>query len=226
MVTQLETLNRVDHADLRMRTGLEGSYPHFVPIVVGEFPAAASCCPIFFAKDASTGQFYAAALFGFEPGELLVEGAERGDAVFRPLELQRQGFHLSDDNISIDINHLRFNGGTAALFEAGEPSDTLRRIQRVLGELHAGFEATRAFVRELLALKLVEPVDITLSFDDGSSLTLDGLYTVSRDALAELDDSAITALFRNGHLQAALCMSFSLNQVAVLASKRNRRLAE
>ena len=42
---------------------------------------------------------------------------------------------------------------------------------------------TRDFIRELLALKLIEPIDISLAFDDGQKIQLDGLYTVSRDAL-------------------------------------------
>jgi hypothetical protein len=56
-------------------------------------------------------------------------------------------------------------------------------------------------------------------------LRLDGLYTVSRDGLNELDDAQLAALFRKGYLQAALCATFSLNQVGVLAHRRNQRLA-
>ncbi len=41
---------------------------------------------------------------------------------------------------------------------------------------------------------------------------------------AALDDGAVLALFRSGYLQAALCMSLSLNQVPVLARRRNERL--
>jgi len=86
-------------------------------------------------------------------------------------------------------------------------------------------DATREYVRELLALNLIEPIDISLAFDDGQKLQLDGLYTVSRDALNDLDDTKIIDLFRKGYLQAALSMTFSLNQVAVLARRRNARLA-
>jgi hypothetical protein len=222
---QFEILNTESHRDLRIRADV-GAHPHFVMIGINEFPAAASVCPILLAKDPATGEFYAAALFGFQPGEVLVEGANEGNAAFRPLDLQRQGFLTADENIAVDTGHPRFGeGATIALFEAdGTPTNALRKIQQALGQLVAGVEATRAFFRELLRLKLIEPIDISLKFDDGQKLSLDGLYTVSRDGLAELDDAEIVALFRKGYLQAALCMTLSLSQIAVLARHRNQRL--
>jgi hypothetical protein len=224
---QLETLNTEAHRHLRIRSDAGESHPHFVPIVLNEFAAAASSCPILFAKDAGTGEFYAAALFGFEPGELLVEGAAQGNAAFLPLDLQRRGFFTAGADIAIDRNHPRFgDGATIALFaQDGTPTEALRKIQRALGQLAEGSEATRAFLRELLRLRLIEPVDITLRFDDGRKLSLQGLYTVSRDRLGELEDGDVLALFRSGYLQSALCVSFSLSQVAVLARRRNQRLA-
>ena len=83
---------------------------------------------------------------------------------------------------------------------------------------------TDRFLAAMLADKLVEPVDITLSFDDGERLQLDGLYTISLDAIADLDDAAALRLFRAGHLQLAYAMAGSLRQVAVLAKRRNDRL--
>lgn len=226
MTQQLELLNNESHKNLLIRADAGVPHPNFVMVVIGEFPKAASSCPIFFAKDAATGEFYAAALFGFQAGEILADSAERGKADFHPLELQRQGFFASDQNIAIDTGHPRFGAGaTLALFdEDGAPSNALRQIQRIIGQLATGIEATKNFIRELLRLKLIEPVDISLRFDDGESLSLDGLYTVSREGLNDLDDSAILALFRSGYLQAALCMSFSLNQVPILAQRRNERL--
>ena len=226
MVAQYELLNTVAHNGLRMRGDI-GAHPPFVMVTINEFPAAATVCPLFFSKDSETGEFYAGALFGFMEGELLVEDADKRDAVFRPLELQRQGFLISDENIAIDPAHPRFDeGASIPLFEQdGAPSEAMRRVQWALGQLKAGMDATRDFIRELLALKLIEPIDISLAFDDGQKLQLDGLYTVSRDAMNDLDDAKLVELFRKGYLQAALSMTFSLNQVAVLARRRNARLA-
>jgi len=223
---QYALLNSEAHRGLMMRADI-GAHPPFVMVTIGEFPAAAAVCPIFFSKDSETGEFYAGALFGFTEGELLVEDADKRDALFRPLELQRQGFLISDENIAVDLAHRRFgDGASIALFEEdGTPTEAMRRVQWALGQLKAGMDATREYIRELLALKLIEPVDISLAFDDGQKLQLDGLYTVSRDALNDLDDAKLVELFRKGYLQAALSMTFSLNQVAVLARRRNARLA-
>jgi hypothetical protein len=223
---QLEILNNEVHRDLRMRIDPGIPHPSFVMIVVGEFATAASICPIFLAKDSATGEFYAAALFGFQAGEILVEQFDAKGPAFQPLELQRQGFYASEANIALDPAHPRFgSGATIALFEDdGTPSNALRKMQRTIGKLVGGVEETRDFVKEILRLDLVEPVDISLEFDDGQRLALDGLYTVSRDNLNALSDSDTIALFRRGYLQAAIVMSASLNQVDVLARRRNHRL--
>lgn len=226
MAGQAELLNVEAHRQLRMY-GHADPHPPFVMITLNEFPAAAAVCPILFAKDPSTGQFYAGAMFGFRPGELLVEGAGESDAPFRPLDVERQGFFVADENIAIDRAHPRFDeAASIALFdEDGQPSEAMRRVQWALGQLKGGAEATGDFIRELLELKLIEPIDIRLRFDDGEKLQLDGLYTVSRDGLRELDDAQVLALFRKGYLQAAHCMTLSLNQIGLLARRRNGRLA-
>lgn len=226
MTEQLEILNTEAHKSLRMHA-FAGDHPSFVTIVINEFPAAAAVCPVFLAKDPQTGAFFAGAVFGFKPGETLVEGAGDRDGLFRPLDLQRQGFLVAEENIAVDVAHPRFGDRAAiALFDDdGAPTDALRRVQWALGQLMAGLDATNDFISSLLKLKLIEPIDINLRFDDGEKLNLDGLYTVSRDRLGELEDADVVELFRRGYLQAAYSLIFSLNQVGVLARRRNARLA-
>ena len=107
--------------------------------------------------------------------------------------------------------------------ESAEPGTTLRGIQRVLGDLHSGLEQTKTFIAALANLKLIESIDISLRFDDGERLTLQGLYTVSLDRLRDLDDASALGLFRAGHLQLAYTMTASLKQIGRLAHIRNRR---
>jgi hypothetical protein len=219
----LELLDPRRHGHLRLRAG-DAQMPHFVQIVAAEFAAATTCCPIFFTKEPTTGNFYAGAMFGFGPGEnLLGSIEERGG--FNPLMLQREGFFISDQHIAIDREHGRFSDSEGEpLFDAAEqPGDALRAIQRTLGEIHHGLEQTRAFIAALSDLKLIESIDISLNFDGAERLTLQGLYTVSLDRLRDLDDASVVRLFRAGHLQLAYTMSASLKQVARLARLRNRR---
>ncbi|WP_244264934.1 SapC family protein [Caulobacter segnis] len=223
----MEQLNANDHAGLRLGD-LPGRRPHFVQIVASEFAAAAAVCPIFLTKNADTGQFYAGAMFGFEPGENLLDATEGGARLFQPLDLERQGFFIGPEGeVLVDPAHPRFSSGRgAALFEGdGQPTQAARRVQQALGRLQAGVAETDAFIQSLLASKLVEPIDIDLSFDDGRSLSLGGLYTVSLDSLGELEDAAALALFRAGQLQLAYAMAGSLKQLSRLAALRNDRLA-
>lgn len=220
---ELEILNSEQHRAIRLRS--DEPWSHFVPIVISEFSAAATCCPILLAKNPEDGRFYSAAMFGFAPGENLLA---EDPGVFRPLYVERQGFFASGENITVDLKDPRI-GETKGepLFDGtGEPTDSLRRIQRALGLLMAGDETTQSFIRTLVDHRLVEPIDISLKFDDGKNLRLDGLYTVSLDSIAELDDTAALSLFRKGYLQLAYCVAGSLRQIPVLAGRRNARLVE
>jgi hypothetical protein len=89
-----------------------------------------------------------------------------------------------------------------------------------------GLTDTDAFIRALLDLKLIEAIDISLSFDDGQTLRLQGLYTVARDSLRDLGDTDALRLFRAGHLQLAYAMLVSLEQIPLMARRRNQRLAQ
>ena len=219
----IELLDPHAHGHLRLRASA-GPVPHFVQIVAAEFPAAAACCPILFTKEPDTGAFFAGAMFGFKAGEnLLGPVEERGG--FNPLMLQREGFFISEKNIAIDREHARFSEteGEPLFDGAQQPADGLRAIQRTLGNIHQGIEQTRAFIAALLELKLIESIDIALSFDGGERLTLQGLYTVSLDRLRDVDDAAALRLFRAGHMQLAYTMAGSLKQVPRLARLRNQR---
>jgi hypothetical protein len=221
-----ELLSPQDHAQLRLlpRRNVE---PYFVEIVPSEFLAAAIACPILFSKDPGTGAFYAGAVLGLKPGEGALKSIEERGG-FEPLHLQRDGFFISGDRIALERANPRFSETEGELLfdEAQQPSTSLRQVQRVLGHLHEGAKQTAALVRDLMNLKLLEPIDVSLSFDDGERLKLDGLYTVSRDSLRELDDVHVLRLFRSGHLQLAYTIAGSLNQLATLAHLRNRKLAE
>lgn len=225
MTANHELLNPQDHRHLRLRRRGDAE-PHFVQIVVSEFAAAAASCPILFSKDPSTGAFYAGAMLAFKPGEPALKSVEERGG-FDPLHLQREGFFISGESIAIDRNNPRFSEteGEPLFDEAEQPSVCLRKIQRVLGQLQAGVEATNDFIRSLADLKLIEPMDISLNFDSGERLTLEGLYTVSLDALREIDDTAAVRVFRSGHLQLAYIMAASLPQIAILCELRNQRLA-
>ncbi len=72
-------------------------------------------------------------------------------------------------------------------------------------------------------MKLIEAVNIDARFDDGTRRDVEGLYTVNREALAELPDESVIALFRRGYLQLIYHLLASLSHVPALARKKNRQ---
>jgi len=194
-----------------------------------EFTAAAASCPLLLVKNAETGAFYAGAMFGLKPGEnLLADQPREAPPPYRTLDQQREGFFVAGDEIAIDPDCPRFSESDGEpLFDLdGQPSTALRHIQRVLARLVNGKRETEAFIATLLRLRLIEPIDITLNFDDGERLALQGLYTVSIDTLQEIDDATALDLFRNGYLRLIYTMADSLRHVGSLAHRRNHRLTQ
>lgn len=218
-----ELLDSRQHARLRLRA-VPLQPPHFLQVLAGEFSAAATCCPVLFTKDTTNGEFFAGAMFGFKPGENFIGTAEESGG-FDPLMLRREGFFISGQQIAIDREHARFSEteGEPLFDESGAPAPALRDVQRILGEIHSGLEQTQAFIAALTELRLIEPIDISLTFTDGERLSLQGLYTVSLDRLRDVDDAAALRLFRAGQLHLAYAMAGSLRHLGRLARLRNKR---
>ncbi|RSU50513.1 SapC family protein [Sphingomonas sp. S-NIH.Pt15_0812] len=222
---QWERLETERHAQLTVARTPE-SQRHFVQLVPSEFAAAALHYPILFTKHPETGGFFAGAILGVKPGENLCTGADGLLTGYRPADLERHGFFLVEGEIVIRRDDPVFAGAGQPLFDAGgEATPAFQRIRRALGQLQAGLPETEALVARLLALKLIEPIDVTLHFDDGERLVLDGLYTVSLDALHELPDAEVLALFRDGTLHLAYTQAQSVGHLRTLAARRNERLA-
>ena len=202
-----------------------GDNQRFVPIIVGEFTVVAAHYPILFSKDAETGAFYCGAMLGFDEGENLFLNGSGHDA-YRPLNLQRGPFYTAGDDLVIDMSHPRVGAsdGQALFDEAGQPSTYLESIMGLMRQLRPGHLQTQAFIDALLKLRLIEPIDLNVGFDDGSSLQIEDLYTINADTLRALPDETVLDLFRRGYMQLIYAVIGSLKQVPVLAQRKNRRL--
>lgn len=230
-MSNVAILNTETHRNLRVHAGrgaVYGDNQRFVTVVVNEFPMLAVHYPILLSKDTETGAFYCGAMLGIDPGENLFLGDEGRD-FYRPLNLQRGPFYTYGSDLAIDLDSPRIDttGAGEALFtDSGSPTPYLESIKALMRQLHAGQDHTKAFIKTLLDLKLVEPVSFDLGFDDGTKREVVGLYTIATRTLRELPDAAVLDLFRRGYLQLIYLMIASVNQVSVLAQKKNRRLLE
>lgn len=220
-------LNNQAHRTLRVQTGAAARYgdnQRFVPVIVGEFPHLAVHYPILLTKDQDTGAFFIGVMLGFDEGENLFLDV-RGMETYRPLNLQRGPFFTAGNEVAIDLDSPRLDQGGKPLFtETGEPTQYLQSIMALFRDLKPGLDLTKTFVQTLVSLKLIEPIDIDLAFDDGSRRNLTGLYTINQNALRALPDAGVLDLFRRDYLQAIYLMVASLKQVPVLARRKNNAL--
>ncbi len=229
-MTNLVLLNTVTHRDLQVDASPSaalGDSERFVPVIVGEFPALTLQYPIMLSKSAETGAFFCGAMLGFELGENLFLDQAKGYDGYRPLFLQRLPFYTVGSQLAVDLDSPRVNpahGGRAVFNESGEPTPYLESIFATMRELTPGTERTKAFVDELVSLRLIEPVEVKLSFDDGNALDVTGLYTIDRAALQDLPDDKVLDLFRRGYLHLIYLMIASMKHIHTLARRKNDAL--
>ncbi|WP_343525893.1 SapC family protein [Sphingomonas sp.] len=225
-MAEMELLDSARHTGLRVSAAADTAR-HFVQLVADEFLPAALHYPILFARHPGTGDLYPGALMGLVPDENLCLDSKGALAGYRAADLERQGFYVSGENIAIDPGHAAFAGpGGDPLFdEEGDAAPALQRVQAALRRLHRGLPETEAFVGRLLDHKLIEPIDLSFQFDNGESLRLDSLYTISLDTLHALPDAVIAPLFRSGDLQIIYAQTNSVRHIPFLARRRNDRLS-
>ncbi|MGH8259164.1 MAG: SapC family protein [Steroidobacteraceae bacterium] len=228
-MTQIVPLNSDKHRALEVdgrAAALYGDNQRFVQVIAKEFPQLVVHYPILFSKDATTGQFYCGALLGFDEGEnlFLAEWADR--ELYRPLSLQRGPFYAHGPELAIDLDHPRggAEGGKRLFTEGGQPTQYLQSIIWAFRDLKPGIEVSRLFIARLLELKLIEPIDVEVEFDDGTLRNCVGLYTISQPTLMRLPDEVVVELFRRGYLSLIHLMIASLKQIPVLARRKNARL--
>jgi len=224
----IAVLNSHDHRDLRVRgeaSARLGDNQRFVPLIAGEFAVAGAHYPILLTKDANTGGFFAGAMLGFDEGENLFLDAD-GMTSYRPLNLQRGPFFTAGEDLAIDLDSPRIDAGGEPLFVDGAPSAYLNSMMQLFRDLVPGVEVTRVFVETLVRKKLVEPIDITVSFDDGGKRILQDLYTVDQDMLKALPDADVLDLFRRNYLYLIYTMIGSLKQIPALGRRKNQRILD
>jgi hypothetical protein len=230
-MTQIVLLSKETHRSLKVDGRASAAYGddrHFVQVTVNEFPLLVVHYPLFFSKNANTGELYCGVMLGFKEGEnlFLREWEER--EFYRPLILQRGPFYAQGPELAIDLDHPRVGAesGKPLFTDYGQPTRYLQSIIWAFQDLKPGIETSKFFVARLLELNLIEPVDIDVEFEDGSTHKCLGLYTVNQETLSRLPDEVVVELFRRGYLRLIHLMIASLKQFPVLARKKNGRLLE
>lgn len=231
-------LDNNNHKDLRIITQRSSRYGDNIASVLTfpfEFREIQIHFPICFCKDPETGQFYTAALLGFEEQENLFLNGDKWDASYVPLMLERQPFLIGQQqdsdqdqprliHVDMDSPRISRSEGEAVFLEQGGTSPYLDRISSILEAIYQGREQSRQFIEQLLRYELIEDFTLNVQLKDESEHQLQGFYTIAEETLKSLPPEAITQLFNAGYLQAIYMVMASFSNFRSLISRKNQRL--
>lgn len=202
-------------------------------VVPSEFRQVQGDYPILFRLSAERDEFTALAMFGFETGENLYLDGDRWDASYLPLSLAIQPFLIGgadpqgERQVHIDLASPRIGGGegTRVFDEDGRPTPYLDEIAGKLGALDAGYQASAGFYEALRRHRLLEPLTLEITLDDGSINRLVGFHVIDEARLQSLDTATLGALHAADHLMPIFMALASLSNLTKLIARKNGRMA-
>ncbi len=242
-MSNLIALNQQAHQAIRINTQTveaQASQLNMVPVVLSEFLKLAVQFPIGFTKNKDTGRFVCVALFGFQESENLFVKNQHWDALYLPLQIRRQPFFLgnseqSDDQfvVCIDSSHKSIEqknsdavSETEAIFDReGNATPYLENVKAILAELLNGEATTQVFIKTLAELKLLQPMQLEITFANGESTRVEGIYTINEVRLQNLSNDEIAGLHQQNYLAPIYTMIASIGHIYGLVDRKNKRSA-
>ncbi len=242
-MSTLTALDQQAHKAIRINTQTveaQASQLNMVPVVLSEFLKLAVQFPIGLTKNKDTGRFVCVALFGFQEEENLFIKNQQWDALYLPLHIRRQPFFLGnseqgDDQfvVCIDSSHKSIesqNGeailGAEAIFDKeGNATPYLENVKAILAELLNGEATTQAFIKILAELKLLQPMQLEITFASGESTRVEGIYTINEVRLQNLSKDEIADLHQKNYLAPIYTMLTSIGHIYGLVDRKNKRSA-
>jgi len=224
---------------------------HLIPVIPAEVTHVATDLPVVLTKNGDTGQFVLAALTGFKPGENLLWQQGEWQGLYLPLQIQRQPFFVgkaspeaedytvcihidspavwpvqtpSTESQNTSLNHPPI--GAEPLFLAdGRESEFYQAAKAKLLQLLQGEQQAAQLIDTLIALELLQPMALEITFTDNSSTRLQGLYTVDANKIAQLTPEALLRLHQSGFLAMVFAIANSSAQIYRLIARKNQQLA-
>jgi hypothetical protein len=235
-MTNLANLDRVAHRNLRVRDELAFAACKdltMCPVVLNEIPRLVIEYPLAFTKHVETGQYICVALFGVDPDRNLYWRDDRWSGITVPLNIGRQPFFvgIADKPIGgegakglvtcIDLENPGVQSSDGEpLFDAnGGETPYLRHKLAQLAELIDGEQKSRAFTDRLVALDLLQGIQLELKAPDQPPRKITGLYSIDEKKLRALDASTLAELHGAGYLHAMYAMLSSLGHLQILARR-------
>lgn len=236
-----ELLNSIDHQDLKIITERSENYGDnlwYSLTFPAEFRSVQAYYPIFFNKDANTGEFFSVAMFGFQDKENLFLTHNKWDAAYVPLSVARQPFliglqKMNEDGedkeqrvLHIDIDHPRVNQehGQSLFLEFGGNTPYLDTIADMLEAIHHGMVDSKIFINLLIEYELLEPFTLEIELNDKTQNQMVGFYIISEDKVSELSSEKLATLHAKGYVQAIYMAIASQSNIRGLLNRKNVQL--
>lgn len=236
-----QLLDNISHKDVHVisqhspELGDNSSYSH---VFISEFREVQAHYPIFFQKNAQTGQFEVVALFGLAGEENLFLTDSGWNANYIPLSIQRRpfliGFQEKNEDgvvseepvihIDMDSPRISYNQGETVFLPQGGQSPYLQQMAATLKAIHQGHKDNNAFIATLQEHELLEGVEIKVTLNDKSQHAMNFLYTINEEKVAELPDQVVANLHRLGYLKAIHMILASMPNMSHLIELKNRQL--
>ena len=233
MTASIAAISQLRHSRLMVDNGTDiaaAAVLGHVPLGLSEVPLAGCDYPIVLIKDGATGGFRLVALLGFDGGCNLFVMGENWLATYLPHNVLRLPFCLgapAGGNLVACIDEtsalLNAQRGTALFDADGGETAFLTGRRALLGRMQADAEAAAAFVKAIVAARIVRPMTLTLHFGDQRQQDIEGAYTIDPLALEDLPDETLLHLQRSSHLAAVYAIIHSLGQVNRLEQLHNAR---
>lgn len=196
----------------------------FAPIVAGEASMVAREYAIVFSD--TPGSLPLALLGASKGHNAYVRPSGHWMARYVPAHLRRYPFVMAEAAaapqgegaseishivvVDADAPHLSADEGDRLFNDAGEPSEALLKVQRVLLMMERDNLRTLAMVAQLEAAGLLVPQQVTVAKKQGQHIGLQGLRVVDAERLAALEPQALADLQRSGALELVYAHRLSL----------------
>jgi len=241
-MANLVAVDNENHRKVQIDTdklALHGAALNMVPVVMSEFSSAAVQYPLAITKNGDTGQFVCIALLGFEAGENLFWENGEWQGLYLPLQIRRQPFFVGTPNsgneaqadsvdyiVCIDSQSpaITCEGGMALFDDRGLDTDYFQQAKACLAQLLTGEADNLILIENLQSMGLLQSLSLKITFENQTSMRLNGLYTVNQDTLAKLTDEQVLQLHQLGLLGPIQTLNNSLGQVQTLIDLKNQRL--
>lgn len=237
-MTQTVLLDNVEHHDLKLISGHSaalGDKVNMALVFPTEFSEVQREYPILFRRS-ENGTFQAFALLGLDRDENLYLDDKGWQARYIPAIQARGPFRIGmreqengakEPMIMVDLDHPRISRTEGApLFQPhGGQSPALERIVQTLRTLHVGAEASHAMFAAFEAAGILAPLDINIRLDETTQYSLPGFFSISSEALSQLDGERLQQLNATGFLALAFCVLTSTGNMSRLIEMKNRQRA-